>query len=156
MTRGWWILTAVNGVATATVMVFSVLLLVDPAVGLPEGVSVTAGVESYAQASAVRSLTLATVVLYLLAIRSRARLAVLLVVTGLTQTGDGIIHAVSGNPTMVIGAAALAIIPFVSTWWLTKATKPSDSDANGLCAGQCDRVSQCRCPVVTCCGGSST
>lgn len=124
MTRSRWILTAVNGLATVTVMGFSVLLLADPALGLPEGVPVTAGVDSYAQASAIRSLALGAAVLYLLAAQSRSRLAALLVVTGLTQVGDGVVHAINGNPTMVIAAATLAAIPFLSAWWLSRDPVP--------------------------------
>lgn len=114
------VVLAVNAVAALVTLAFSVVVLVEPGVGLPAGVDVTAGAALYGRATALRSIALAAVLLVVLA-RARAQLVPLLVVAGLTQLADAALHLAYGALlpalcALVLAAVPLGSLPFGSVW----------------------------------------
>lgn len=95
-------------------MAVSVLVAIDPGIALPTGETVTAGVQTYALATSIRSLAIGAILLWALAVRRRDAAIALLLVTGLIQIGDAAVHLLNGNPAAV-AAGVLAIIAFVSS-----------------------------------------
>lgn len=114
---GWRLVATVNVAATLASIVVSMAAVADPGLALPEGETVTPGVETYARATAVRSIALAMVLLYAIVRRRFPALAALLLVTGLLQAGDAVIHLLNANP-MAASAAVLAIIAIASASWV--------------------------------------
>jgi hypothetical protein len=104
---------AVNAAAAVVTLAFSVAVLVEPGIGLPPGVDVTAGATLYGRACALRSIALAAVLLVVLA-RARTQLVPLLVVAGLTQLADAALHLAYGAPAPAVCALVLAAVPFGS------------------------------------------
>jgi hypothetical protein len=100
-----------NAVAALVTIAFSSAVLADPGIGLPVGVEVTPGAALYAQATALRSLALAAVLAVVLAM-ARTQLVPLLVVAGLTQSGDAVLHLAYGAPGAAVCALVLAAVPF--------------------------------------------
>ena len=109
-----------NGLAAGVAMAFSAAALVDPAIELPAGSHVTAGVDFYAQMYAARAIPLGAAVLLALASRSKRGLVTLLAVAGLVQAGDCVIGLAQHNPGPVIGGGVLAVTHLVSVWYLTR------------------------------------
>lgn len=114
--RVFVLVTAATALLT---IVVSVLVVTDPGFALPAGSPVTPGVEAFALACSVRSLTVAGAVLVLLARRSVPGLIVLLWVTGLFQAGDVLVHTLNGSPAAA-AAGILALVAFGSAGWLTR------------------------------------
>jgi hypothetical protein len=91
-----------NAVAALVTPAFSVAVPADPAIGLPAGVDVTPGAALYGHATALRSIALAAVLLVLA--RARTQLVPLLVVAGLTQLADAVLHLAYGAPAPAVWA----------------------------------------------------
>ena len=107
------VVLVVNAVTALVTLAFSAVVLVEPGIGLPAGVDVTAGAALYSGATALRSIALAVVLLVALA-RARAQLVPLLVVAGLTQLADAGLHMAYGAPALAACALVLAAVPFGS------------------------------------------
>jgi hypothetical protein len=86
---------------------------IDPGIALPAGETITTGVQTYALATASRSLAIGAILLWALTTRRRDATTALLLVTGLFQTGDAAVHLTNANPAAA-AAGVLAIIAFVS------------------------------------------
>lgn len=114
---GWRLVATVNTAATLASIVVSVAAVADPGLALPEGQTVTPGVETYARATAVRSIALAVVLLYAIVRRRFPARVALLLVTGLLQAGDAVIHLLYASP-MAASAAVLASIAIASASWV--------------------------------------
>jgi hypothetical protein len=121
---------AANAVAALVTIAFSVAVLTDPGIGLPAGVEVTPGAALYAQATALRSVALAAVLMVVLAV-PRTQLAPLLVVAGLTQLGDAVLHLAYGAPAAAGCALVLAAVPLGSL----RATRGIRDDVRGVDVG---------------------
>lgn len=104
----------VNVVATLLTMAVSALVIADPGFALPASETVTAGVQTYATATAIRSLAIGAVLLWALLTRQREASIALLLATGLLQSGDALLHLHNANPASA-AALTLAIIAFAST-----------------------------------------
>ena len=96
----------------------SVAGAIRPALGLPKGAQVTAGVDFYARAYAARALPLALVALVLIATGSWSGLVGLLVVLGTAQAADSALGVNLRNPGMAVGAGLGALVHLGSAWWI--------------------------------------
>jgi len=96
-----------------------VAAVLRPALGLPSGEPVTAGVSFYARAYAVRALPLSVLALHVLLTGSTAGLTGLLIVLGLIQVGDSALGIQQRNPGMAIGAGVAAAVHLSTALWLT-------------------------------------
>jgi hypothetical protein len=110
----WKPVIAVNTATTLLAMTVSVLIAADPGIALPAGETITTGVQTYALATAIRSLAIGAILLWALTTRRRDATTALLLVTGLIQTGDAAVHLTNANPAAA-AAGVLAIIAFVSS-----------------------------------------
>jgi hypothetical protein len=124
------VVLAVNAAAALVTLAFSVAVLVEPGIGLPAGVDVTAGATLYGRACALRSIALAAVLLVVLA-RARTLLVPLLVVAGLTQLADAALHLTYGAPALMVCALVLAAVPLGSL----RATRGIRDDARSVDVG---------------------
>jgi hypothetical protein len=102
-----------NAAAALVTLAFSAVVLVEPGFGLPAGAEATTGAAIYGRACALRSIALAAVLLAVIA-RARTKLVPLLVVTGLVQMGDAVLHLAYGAPALALCALVLAALPFGS------------------------------------------
>jgi hypothetical protein len=121
---------ASNAVAALVTLAFSIAVLVEPGVGLPAGVDVTAGAALYGRATALRSIALAAVLLVALA-RARTQIVPLLVVAGLTQLADAVLHLTHGAPAPAVWAFVLAAVPLGTV----RATRGIKEDVRGVDVG---------------------
>src|SRR5690348_14492550 len=98
--------------------VSSVIAVVRPGVALAAGAPITAGINFYARAYAVRAVPLSLVALAILPTAGRAGLVPMLLVLGAAQAGDSVLGIRLRNKGMAIGAGVGAIVHLVSACWL--------------------------------------
>jgi hypothetical protein len=112
----WWITVAVILGALLTTA-GAIISKVDPTM-LTNGGPITDAARVYANYLFARSLPLAVMLLFLLAIRSRRMLAGFMVLTALIQIVDMINDLATGDFTLVPGLLVFAIIFLIGAWRL--------------------------------------
>ncbi|GII28479.1 hypothetical protein [Planotetraspora mira] len=112
------VIAVANGAVALLSGVSSVAGVIKPGLGLPKGAPITAGVDFYVRAYAVRALPLSVVALVMLASGSWAGLAAMLIVLGLAQVGDSVLGAMRRNLGMFLGPAVSALIHLLSAAWI--------------------------------------
>ncbi|GAA4569101.1 hypothetical protein [Planotetraspora kaengkrachanensis] len=98
--------------------VSSVAGVMRPGLGLPKGAPITAGVDFYARAYAVRAVPLSAVALVMLARGDSAGLTAMLIVLGLAQVGDCVLGVMRRHLGMSVGAGVCALVHLLSAWWI--------------------------------------
>ncbi|GAA4587863.1 hypothetical protein GCM10023194_38030 [Planotetraspora phitsanulokensis] len=112
------VIAVANGAVALLSGVSSVAGVINPGLGLPKGAPITAGVDFYARAYAVRAVPLSAVALVMLAAGGSAGLAALLTVLGLAQVGDSVLGVMRRHLGMSVGAGVCALVHLVSAWWI--------------------------------------
>ena len=109
------VLLTLNAVLALVSGASAVLGALRPAIGVPAGESVTAGVRLYARAYALRAAPLSLVALVLMAMGTpTAGLTPTLVVLGVAQAGDSVIGFSQRNWGMTVTASVGAIVHLTS------------------------------------------
>jgi len=118
--RPWLWVAALNGLGAVIGGIFAVIGSVNPGF---QGGSVNTLVHIYAGAYAVRAVPIAIVLVGLLARPRRTpALVPLLLVAGLAQGGDAVLGAIHGQPAMLAGGGAYAVIHLATALWLSRAS----------------------------------
>src|SRR4051812_8718914 len=112
------VIAVANGTVALVSGVSSVAGVIKPGLGLPKNAPITAGVDFYVRAYAVRALPLSVVALVMLASGSWAGLAAMLIVLGLAQVGDSVLGVMQRNLGMFLGPAMSALIHLLSAVWI--------------------------------------
>jgi hypothetical protein len=97
--------------------VSSVIAVVRPGVVLA-GTPITAGLNFYARAYAVRAVPLSLVAVAILPTAGRAGVVPMLLVLGAAQAGDSVLGIRLRNKGMAIGAGVGAVVHLLSALWL--------------------------------------
>ena len=123
----WWLMAMV--VIGASLMAMGgVIALVRPAMLVSASDEINGAVHVYAGYLVARNLALAVMLLFMLAIRARAALSSLMVLTALIQLLDAGVDFMEGRWTLVPGVLVFAMAYFVGAarlsgrpWWSTAA-----------------------------------
>ncbi|MFF3174859.1 hypothetical protein ACFVQ0_19825 [Streptomyces sp. NPDC057900] len=99
--------------------VAAVIAVARPTLLLPAGTEPTAGLQTYAEAYAVRAVPLAAALVYALKGERRALVPVL-AVAGAAQLGDAYIGARRGVTGMAVGGTVAAATHLGTAWWLIR------------------------------------
>ncbi len=108
------LITILTIIGALGLTVFGIVALANPVAVLPKGSSINDAATIYAQYMAVRNLTIAALLIYILIAKQMKVLGYFLLLNGIIQTGDAILGVIHSEPSNIGVPVILAILFILS------------------------------------------